>query len=173
MSINGFKLAGRYVRAACSQYKIMPISRLEFDEIYNTANFLLTNKSQIISLKNIFAKLESQLPESLYQASKLAILHNNENLIGDIFKYWCLFYQQNCEQLVDIQSSKQLNKRQQDQCVKFLQNYNKLDVNSRFSVNKDLIAGIRIETPYLLFDDTIKNKINFMTRLLKNYAGNI
>ena len=47
------------------------------------------------------------------------------------------------------------------------------NIPERFILNKDLIAGIKIETPYLLFDNTVKTKINYMARLLKNYAGNI
>lgn len=173
MSINGFRLAGRYVKAACLKHKIKPISRLQYNEIFNACNLLLKNKNQLITLKDKINQLELFLPKSLYYALELAVLRNQTNLIGDIFKYWCLYYQQTCQQLVDIHSAQKLRKNQQDICVKFLQKYNDLEVDSQFFLNQELIAGIKIETPYLLFDNTLKNKINNITRFLKNYAGNI
>jgi F0F1-type ATP synthase delta subunit len=173
MSINNFRLAGRYVKAACMKYKLKPILREQFSEILNASNILLLHKNHLMQLKDKILELNNVLPKSLYQALKLAIFHNKSFLLGDIFKYWCYYYQQNCQQLVDIYSAQQLDKKQQAMCEKFLQKYNSLEVNSRFILNKDLIAGIKIETPYLLFDNTVKTKINYMARLLKNYAGNI
>jgi F0F1-type ATP synthase delta subunit len=173
MSINNFRLAGRYVKAACVKYKLKPILREHFTEILNACHILLLHKNHLMQLKNKILELDDLLPESLYHALKLAILHNKISLLGDIFKYWCYYYQLNCQQLVDIYSAQQLDKKQQVMCEKFLQKYNDLTVNSQFILNKDLIAGIKIETPYLLFDNTVKTKINYMARLLKNYAGNI
>jgi F0F1-type ATP synthase delta subunit len=173
MSINNFRLAGRYVKAACTKYKLKPISREKFAEISNACHILLLHKNHLMQLKNKILELDDLLPESLYHALKLAIFHNKISLLGDIFKYWCYYYQLNCQQLVDIYSAQKLDKKQQAMCEKFLQKYNSLEVDSQFILNKDLIAGIKIETPYLLFDNTVKTKINYMARLLKNYAGNI
>jgi F0F1-type ATP synthase delta subunit len=173
MSISNFRLAGRYVKAACVKYKLKPISREHFAEISKACHILLAHKNHLMQLKNKILELDQVLPETLYQALRLVILHNKIGLLGDIFKYWCYYYQQNCQQLVTIYSAQQLNKKQQGMCEKFLQKYNSLDLDSQFVLNKDLIAGIKIETPYLLFDNTVKTKINYIARLLKNYAGNI
>ena len=58
-------------------------------------------------------------------------------------------------------------------CEIFITKKYDIKINSNFYIDQSLIAGIRLETPYLLWDNSIKNKINIAANFLKNWSGDL
>ena len=174
MSIRSFNLAGKYVMAANVAHEIKPITFQQMEFIKKWSDFLLAHKSVISLLLENLLESKKNFPKSLFSAYDLAIKHNRFFLIPYIFKYWILYYQRKVEQVLEVSAPLELTKKQLDQSVSFM---SKNLIDSKFLVkpilNKNLVAGLRLETPYFLWDNSVRSKTNFIIKFLNGLAGEL
>ena len=85
-----------------------------------------------------------------------------------------MYYQRKVEQVLEVSAPLELTKKQLDQSVSFM---SKNLIDSKFLVkpilNKNLVAGLRLETPYFLWDNSVRSKTNFIIKFLNGLAGEL
>ena len=173
MSIKSFQLAGKYIKAAYIYNKQESISRDDIESLKKLEILLRRNKNYIFLFLNKLKDFKHNMPKSLFTACDLAIKHDRFLLIPDLIKYWILHYQKNFSQFLDIYSTVSLDLIDIKKCEIFITKKYGIKINSKFFIDQSLIAGIRLETPYLLWDNSIKNKINIAANFLKNWSGDL
>lgn len=168
--IKDFNLAGKYVKSSVLVFKIKAISLEKFNKIKDLTIFLSTKKNSNLLVSKILKDFD--LPKSLIKAVELAISHKRSYLTKEIFKYWLLYYQKNVQYVMNIKSACDISEDEIKICTKFMQKKVK-NIKPQLIIDKSLISGIRLETPYYLWDNTIKQKINTAVKFLNNLAGDI
>ena len=168
--IKDFNLAGKYVKAGGLVFKIKKISLDQFNTVRELSNFLSSRKNSSLLVNKILKNFD--LPKSLIKSVELAILHKRSYLAKEIFKYWLLYYQKNVQYVMNIKSACDISEDEIKICTNFMQKKIK-NIKPQLIIDKGLISGIRLETPYYLWDNTIKQKINIAVKFLNNLAGDI
>jgi F0F1-type ATP synthase delta subunit len=171
-------LASRYARAFlnvyCKEYTIH-----DFSLICEAAQFFKTHKKACffmqLSLLDRIVKEESlhllcnqlSLPESYKKLFSLLIDQKRVFLLPIIFKQLVLEYQRRASYLpIDIKTTVALNDEQKKTLVDFLAKQTQKIILPVYSLDKELIAGIRAISSSYLFEHSIQSILRNTFRLL-------
>lgn len=179
MNIHDQILANRYAAAFLNRY-VDTITIEDYFHIKNAYDFLHNHREILIyfklprveeekqeALKKLFT--EFNLPESLHKLIDLLSKHQRLFLLKNVFYALLEIY---CKRkgLIEfnVQSSHQLNGEQLDAIKKFLEKKTKRSILYNKTINKNLIAGIRLLSNELLWEHSVAQQLRKAEQFLRS-----
>lgn len=122
-----------------------------------------------IKLKEL-ARLSLQwgLSDSFQKLFALLIADKRSSLLPSVFSALCRLYKKRAGVMeFGVESAGELTEGQKKQIKDFLEGQTQKKIICSYKQNEHLIAGVRLQSNYLLWEDSIRNRLNSIRRALR------
>lgn len=185
MDINATILARKYAQAylnlfhnQLSEHDYQKLQMMnEYIEAHRQSVFFLSLKSIPASAKEkiIYELIENyELPFSLKKLFTLLIEQGRAELFGNTIQQLCELYRKMHHiMLFDIQSSYPLDAQEISAINDYLSEQTGWNVVSKAEINKDLVAGLRLQSDSYVWEYSIRKQLNELTKkaAMRGYHG--
>ena len=177
--VSKYKIANSYARAWVDVAFSLGIE----DKIFNEVSALEESLNKNAALWQQFMapsdddNLKIDIIQSISKKAKLTDITQNTlmlmaknqkvNCIALVLKCWQeLYYEKKSIELVDVETVVELSATQNKKLHKVLKDKLKKEVKINYIINKDLLGGLRISYGSYIIDDTLKNKLENITKTM-------
>ena len=176
MSIKKWNLSVKYARAFFNLYGAQ-LTDIDFWQIKKAAQFLtksrlaptyfnLHTQVERLQLNKVFLEY-FKLPADFNRLLVLLQKHKRIGLLPDVLHGVAyVFLRERAKLFFELQSYPALSNIQQEQVVSYLERTTGMGILYEYRENQDLLAGIRMQSEQLLYDDTIKFRLQKIRRKL-------
>ncbi|MBI2353092.1 ATP synthase F1 subunit delta [Candidatus Dependentiae bacterium] len=178
MIISQFPIAKKYALAYLNKYQndLLSEDMIAFNEVYLFFN-QHHNFTQLLNIMNTDKKIMNKLfekichhfflPESAKLLMELLVKHRRLNYLNDVIQDICCLYKirKNIE-MVSISSADELSAETVKELETFFERESQKKVETILSVDKALIAGVRLQSNFLLWDYSVAARLRELRQKL-------